>query len=118
MSLFIFTSCAKIDVVNLDIEKKIRTVNYTNYKSKKIISINQKYNPKYNKWLEAKCTNGSSLENCPMNMIVFTKESLMTIHLLKDSENKKLSNQNSINSKNNNTAKEKDFGQTPFSLGD
>ena len=86
---FIFTSCVRYEVIDRNKDKETRSIsiNYKFSQKNKQKIINQKFNKKFNIWLEAECGNGDVFENCAKDEIVFTNKSLMKLNFLKKSEN-------------------------------
>tara|TARA_B100001093_G_scaffold128524_1_gene121018 strand:- start:96 stop:515 length:420 start_codon:yes stop_codon:yes gene_type:complete len=117
----IITSCARYEVVDRNIDKETRTISisYKYFQKDKQKIINQKYNKKYNKWLEAKCGNGGAFESCAPDEIVFTKKASMIINILKKSENNGDRNiESSTGNQNNSDQNEAPPGGEPGEPGE
>jgi hypothetical protein len=89
----IFSSCAKLDIVELNKGKNARVISLTYNNSGEVKLINQKYNTKNNVWFEAKCEDENILFiNCSKEKIFFTKLALTKINFLEESKRDSINN--------------------------
>ena len=94
------SSCAKMEIVEINKDEKTRIVKFTK-KNGKIKLINQKLHLKSNTWFEAICNDEAvkQFKNCPENKIDFSKLGKMLILQLENREgnSSKKENKTSIN---------------------
>ena len=71
------SSCAKMEIVEINKDEKTRTVKFTK-KNGKIKLINQKLHLKSNTWFEAICNDEAvkQFKNCPENKTYISEEQL------------------------------------------
>ena len=81
------SSCAKMEIVEINKDEKTRTIKFTK-KNGKIKLINQKLHLKSNTWFEAICNYEvvKQFKNCPENKIDFSKVGKMLILQLENRE--------------------------------
>ena len=81
------SSCAKMEIVEINKDEKTRTIKFTK-KNGKIKLINQKLHLKSNTWFEAICNDEAvkQFKNCPENKIDFSKLGKMLILQLENRE--------------------------------
>ena len=84
----LISSCAQVQVVNIDKNNNTRTVKFT-HDNGSIKFVNQKLSLKNNNWFEAECleANFKKFQNCQVDKIIFTKKSIIKIANLKKKEN-------------------------------
>ena len=117
-------SCAKMEIVEINKDKKTRTIKFTK-KNGKIKLINQKLHLKSNTWFEAICNDEAvrQLKNCPDNKIDFSKVGKMLILQLEnreeDSSNKEnktsISEEQSSSSEKQSSSIQEEYSPVPAS---
>ena len=120
----LMSSCAKMEIVEINKDKKTRTIKFTK-KNGKIKLINQKLHVKSNTWFEAICYDEviKQLKNCPDNKIDFSKVGKMLILQLEnreeDSSNKEnktsISEEQSSSSEKQSSSIQEEYSPVPAS---
>jgi len=120
----LMSSCAKMEIVEINKDEKTRTIKFTK-KNGKIKLINQKLHLKSNTWFEAICNDEAvkQLKNCPDNKIDFSKVGKMLILQLEnreeDSSNKEnktsISEEQSSSSEKQSSSIQEEYSPVPAS---
>jgi hypothetical protein len=91
----LISSCAKMQLVELNKDNNTRTIKFT-YQNGKSKLVNQKFHSNSNSWVKAICTDKSEqFKNCPYDKIDFTKEGKIQIAQLVNREEQSSSEEQS-----------------------